>query len=100
MPRQHRRASPDQIGAIFQDVPRDVLDAWEAHSSFACRTLKAKDTEPYIVTLLALQRAVRHATRSTGYFVVDDFLFGYGGPSYDPKWLVTFAFSPIKGRDR
>jgi hypothetical protein len=88
----------EKVGAIFQEAPPAVSAAWEAHRPYALRALKMGEAEGFIVTLLALQRAVRRAVgRECGYFTLDEHLFGYGGFDYDPKWTVILNSSPVRG---
>ena len=94
------RGEIDPIGSIFPEVPPAVAAAWDAHRPYVLRRLGKGEAQPYIVTLLALQRAVRHAAgRVIGYFACDGCLFGYGGFAYDPKWEITPGWSPIRGDD-
>ena len=94
------RPEIDRIGVIFQQVPEPVWQAWKAHRPYALRTLKIGEAEPYLITLLALRRAVSHAVgRDLGYFTMGEHLFGYSGFDYDPKWEVMLNFSPIRGGD-
>lgn len=93
------RPEIEKVGAIFQEVPLAVLKAWEAHRPYALRHLKVGEAEGYVLTLLALRRAVRRAVgRELGYFVVGDHLFGHGGADFDPKWDIFPSSSPIGAR--
>lgn len=78
----------EKTGNIFVSVPDFVEAAFLAHKPYVCRKLKTGEAELYLDTLFALQRACRKASRAPGYFVVGDFLFGYGGEPWDRKWVV------------
>lgn len=89
--------APEKIGAVFQRTPPAVLVAWEAHRPYHDRKLAKADLKKYFDTVLALQRAVRGASRGSGYFVLDGYLVGYGGPAFDRKWLIAPDRTPIGG---
>jgi hypothetical protein len=90
-----RSVAPDQVGAVFQETPWDVEVAWNNHRTFLGRRLVNGEAQGFCDTLLALKRAVRRSGRVCGYFATDGWLFGYGGPAFDPKWTVIPDTCPI-----
>jgi hypothetical protein len=92
--------APDQVGGIFQAVPPEVRTAWHAHQPYVGRTLACGEAEPYVATLIALQRTVKHHGRRLGCFPIDGYLIGFCGEPYDPKWTLVPDRSPIRREDR
>lgn len=89
----------EKIGGIFQYTPAEIVAAWEAHRPFVGRMIKLADFEGYLTTLLRLKRIVRKVAGRTGYFIMDGHLVGYGGPGWDPKWLICPSSTSLELKD-
>jgi hypothetical protein len=94
--------APRLIGGIFQTVPPEVTAAWEAHRPWASinRRLTRGEAEPYVASLITLQRAVRHYGRKPGYFSIDGHLVGFCSESPSPTWTLVPDRCPIRQEGR